>query len=297
MKGTITPVTLIRHEPIGTSTGLAFVDWRDDSAHGNEAEGSNPMNTKPWPILTDIGLDTAALSTPLRARKPRTYTVGDVFALPPEQCAAVFGVMAATPQHRYVVEAGPVAAGWLAWYEGDSGAGASAHVALYVARECGAPVSYPDDDSGWPLPNVHLSTPPCSTQAELDERAPWALRCPAAARVLLLVPTERLDVRSGFDLVTLRGGTAPLHPDWVRSVRDQCDAAGVAFRFDGWGDFLPVEQMTDEQYAALDACDAGLVDFGQRPWGESGPCVYAMRRGRSGRLLDGATHDGEVPPC
>lgn len=28
---TITPVTLIRHEPIRTSTGLAFVDWRDDS--------------------------------------------------------------------------------------------------------------------------------------------------------------------------------------------------------------------------------------------------------------------------
>ena len=98
-----------------------------------------------------------------------------------------------------------------------------------------------------------------------------------------------------FNLVTLRGTTAPLHPDVVRSVRDQCAAAGVAFRFEGWGDFLPVEQMTDEQYAALDACDAGLVDFGQRPWGESGPCVYATRRGRSGRLLDGVTHDGEVP--
>lgn len=32
MKGTITPVTLIRHQPIGTSTGYALVDWRDDSS-------------------------------------------------------------------------------------------------------------------------------------------------------------------------------------------------------------------------------------------------------------------------
>ena len=46
------------------------------------------MNTKPWPILTETGLDTAALPEPLRARKPWHYTVGDVFALPPEQCAA-----------------------------------------------------------------------------------------------------------------------------------------------------------------------------------------------------------------
>lgn len=30
-------------------------------------------------------------------------------------------------------------------------------------------------------------------------------------------------------------GARPMHPDWVRSVRDQCVAAGVPFFFKGWG--------------------------------------------------------------
>lgn len=34
-------------------------------------------------------------------------------------------------------------------------------------------------------------------------------------------------------------GARPMHPDWVRSVRDQCVAAGVAFFFKGWGKHLP----------------------------------------------------------
>lgn len=247
------------------------------------------MNTKPWPILTETGLDTAALSAPLRDRKPWHYTVGDAFALPPEQCAAAFGVMAATPQHTYLVEAGPGAAGWFEWvFDGDIHAGRDAALRSVPTAKTSCkwvPVGGGEPDGSfeppppWPLPNVHLSTPECSTQAEIDERAPWVLRCPAAARVLRLVPTEGLDVRNAladrwecacpggvldslvcddrngcpmcpgcgfklggdgrprFDLVTLRGGTAPVHPDWVRSVRDQCAVAGVAFRFGGWGEW------------------------------------------------------------
>jgi protein gp37 len=29
----------------------------------------------------------------------------------------------------------------------------------------------------------------------------------------------------------------PMHPDWVRSVRDQCTAAGVPFHFKQWGEY------------------------------------------------------------
>lgn len=29
----------------------------------------------------------------------------------------------------------------------------------------------------------------------------------------------------------------PLHPDWVRSLRDQCAAAGASFFFKQWGEF------------------------------------------------------------
>ena len=31
----------------------------------------------------------------------------------------------------------------------------------------------------------------------------------------------------------------PVYPDWARSLRDQCEAAGVAFHFKQWGEYLP----------------------------------------------------------
>lgn len=31
----------------------------------------------------------------------------------------------------------------------------------------------------------------------------------------------------------------PMHPDWARSLRDQCQAAGVPYFFKQWGEFLP----------------------------------------------------------
>jgi hypothetical protein len=33
----------------------------------------------------------------------------------------------------------------------------------------------------------------------------------------------------------------PMHPDWVRSLRDQCHAANVPFFFKQWGEWLPLE--------------------------------------------------------
>lgn len=35
---------------------------------------------------------------------------------------------------------------------------------------------------------------------------------------------------------------APLHPDWIRSLRDQCAAAQVPFYFKQWGEWLPLMQ-------------------------------------------------------
>ncbi len=33
-------------------------------------------------------------------------------------------------------------------------------------------------------------------------------------------------------------GARPMHPDWARSIRDQCQAAGVPFFFKQWGEWL-----------------------------------------------------------
>lgn len=40
-------------------------------------------------------------------------------------------------------------------------------------------------------------------------------------------------------LIVVSGGVEPLHPDWVRSLRDQC-LPWVAFNFQWWGDWRPI---------------------------------------------------------
>ncbi len=38
-------------------------------------------------------------------------------------------------------------------------------------------------------------------------------------------------------------GARPMHPDWVRGVRDQCLEAGVPFFLKSWGDYIPEDQI------------------------------------------------------
>jgi protein gp37 len=69
---------------------------------------------------------------------------------------------------------------------------------------------------------------------------------PAGVRFLsvepLIGPMGKLDLR-GIDWVIVGGesglGARPLQPDWVRDVREQCIAQGVAFFFKQWGGLRP----------------------------------------------------------
>ena len=81
-------------------------------------------------------------------------------------------------------------------------------------------------------------------------------------------------------------GARPMHPDWPRSLRDQCQAAGVPFFFDGWGEWLPIEQMNEAQLERLDLDqlhDLNRVDVDTHPY------VTQCRVGKkaAGRELDG----------
>lgn len=92
-----------------------------------------------------------------------------------------------------------------------------------------------------------------------------------------------------IDAVILGGetgpGARPVHPNWVRSVRDQCAAAGVPFFFKGWGEWLCSANMVQGIHP-----DPGAYCW---PWEESGDTTMMVRVGRksAGRLLDGKTHD------
>jgi protein gp37 len=104
----------------------------------------------------------------------------------------------------------------------------------------------------WPLPNVWLGVS-VENQAAAHGRIPLLLRTPAAMRFIsaepLLGPIDFSELvmpdgdhftslyndgeGGGVDWVIVGGESGhnarPMDPDWARSLRDQCAAAGVAF--------------------------------------------------------------------
>lgn len=45
-------------------------------------------------------------------------------------------------------------------------------------------------------------------------------------------------------------GARPMHPDWARSLRDQCEAASVPFLFKQYGEWKPISQMEEPEHSA-----------------------------------------------
>ncbi|PJJ99975.1 hypothetical protein CO615_04690 [Lysobacteraceae bacterium NML75-0749] len=113
----------------------------------------------------------------------------------------------------------------------------------------------------WP-PNVWLGITVVN-QAEADRDIPKLLAVPAAKRFLSIEPmlgaiditaacakhrwtdqdgVERVSLPRELDWIILGGetgpGSRPMHPDWVRSLRDQCQVARVPFFFKQWGDHV-----------------------------------------------------------
>lgn len=167
--------------------------------------------------------------------------------------------------------------------------------------------------------NVWIGTS-VEDQRRADERIPELLKIPARVRFLscepLLGPVDLNAVRfmqgtalhvgdeGGWEYTgskrnmlhwVIAGGESgpnarPMHPDWARSLRDQCVAAGVPFLFKQWGEWKP-EPIYDTSgrfhVVQPDGVDRGTPWGG---WGKDQPTAVTMERAgkhRSGRLLDG----------
>ncbi|MGM3015920.1 DUF5131 family protein, partial [Bacillus cereus group sp. BC329] len=86
-------------------------------------------------------------------------------------------------------------------------------------------------------------------QEEADRDIQKLLAVPARVRFLsiepMLGPVDlKMDLRATgrhVDWVICGGesgpGARPMYPDWARSLRDQCKAAGVPFLFKQWGEW------------------------------------------------------------
>lgn len=152
------------------------------------------------------------------------------------------------------------------------------------------------------LPNVWLGAT-IWDQASADRSVPILLSTPAAKRFVSIEPMlGPVDLRDGLGLMCAPGdidwvicggetgpGARPMHPDWPRSLRDQCQAAQVPFFFKQWGEFGPSELRTSQgatdhtngRYHPIadPTCKGLVVRLGTR---------------KAGRVLDGRTWE-EVP--
>lgn len=183
----------------------------------------------------------------------------------------------------------------------------------------------------WPLPNVWLGVS-VEDQQRADERIPDLLATPAAVRWISAEPllgpvdlvspfyahstgyqmqgylrdeAEHDDFRywaEKLDWVVVGGesgpGARPMHPDWARSLRDQCVAAGVPFFFKQWGQWAPIgwEHASSKHLVTADGfvVPKALADMKRNRYGHGLIEVAKVGKKRAGRLLDGALHD-EMP--
>lgn len=159
----------------------------------------------------------------------------------------------------------------------------------------------------WPLPNVWLGVS-VEDQERADERIPALLETPARVLFLscepLLGPIRLPDNWPGCwhptgegpapdhsrcaprDTWVIAGGESgpgarPMHPDWARSLRDQCQAAGVPFLFKQWGAHS-FDRDAQLRTASGVATTGGAL--GASPY-------WRVGKKAAGRELDGRTWD------
>ncbi|MDP9352690.1 MAG: phage Gp37/Gp68 family protein, partial [Chloroflexota bacterium] len=169
----------------------------------------------------------------------------------------------------------------------------------------------------WPLPNLWLGVS-VEDQAAADKRIPDLLETPAAVRFLscepLLGPVDlepylweeagpgwagKNPADPGLDWVIVGGesghGARPMHPDWARSLRDQCRDAKVALFFKQWGEYRPPEglmldQLTNPRNLAVVAPD-GTQRRHEDPMQPGDNVMVRVGKHKAGRVLDGRTWD------
>ena len=214
------------------------------------------------------------LDEPSTWKKPShifVCSMGDLFHadVPFEAIQQVFTTMEATPHHTYMVltkrpdRMREYIAG--SWDEVTDDAG---EVGYYE-----------------PSPHIWLGVSAWD-QESADKMIPPLLATPAAVRFVSLEPLlgpvsfrwapwakpvngreHHLDGLRGIDWIIVGGetgpGARPMHPEWVRSIRDQCEAVGVPFFFKGWG------------------------EYGTSPVA----ALHRVGKKAAGRHLDGRTHD------
>lgn len=188
---------------------------------------------------------------------------------------------------------------------------------------------------GWfhwraPVPNISLGVR-AYNQALLNQSAGDPLTLEGASRWLHLYPLQekieipkqlfgwRETVHPGAEQtstsspliswVIAGGGEDRIHPNWVRSIRDQCQETGIPFFFEGWGEWLPVEKVDSAEMVqkygrrviyevnpkSSKASDGLRSDPDGRTGIDTGMDVFLVGREKAGCQLDG--REWKAPPA
>lgn len=157
-------------------------------------------------------------------------------------------------------------------------------------------------------PNVWLGAT-ITSQAEADRDIPKLLQLDAKVKFLSMEPLlgpvdfgkvpgfNRIGLYLGNWWVIVGGesgtGARPMHPDWVRGIRDQCSNAGVPFLFKQHGEWLAARPELSVLGKVLVV--EGAAPFAKNPqWHHFDDGTHMARVGKraAGRQLDGLEHNG-----
>lgn len=271
-----------------------------------------------------VELNEDKLLLPLRWRKPRCIFVNSTSDLFHERLAneaidKVFAVMALCPQHLFICLTKRSER-----LQGYHSMARSHHVGLEALgctmaeldrdprSQVGAGVILQGDIAHlkiWPLPNVILGVS-VEDRPAFQERSAHLAATPAAYRMISAEPLLgdlgdlNLDHWTRPDWIITGGesgpGARPVHPDWFRQIRNQCQAAGVAYYHKQNGAWAVVLDR-DRDDPGWQRCDTVARNSPSGTWlnlaggrGFHGDRVLRVAPGTkksSGRLLDGRTHD------
>ena len=276
-----------------------------------------------------VTLHPDRLTEPAQVRKPSTFFVcsmGDLFhsAVPWEYIVRVFVAMAATPQHTYqVLTKRPGRMAYFAehvWagedirnpavyhsWPANVWAGTSVESQRYAPRL--------DVLARVPAPVRFVSAEPLLGPLDLRKWLPCSV-CALDTPIINGIPTQDAGLFQGARCAACGGrrgharlswvivggesgpGARPMHPDWARSIRDQCVAADVPYFLKQWGEWgtrldHPTARVAGDGWGTLEV--DGQWWPTTTPWnghqGEDSPTrEYVMLRvGKktSGALLDG----------
>lgn len=151
-------------------------------------------------------------------------------------------------------------------------------------------------EASWPAANIWLGFS-AERQDEFDKRWPHMRKLAEAGWTVFLSyepaigPLALPDDFLALGRWVIAGGESgpgarPMHPDWARSIRDQCAAAHVPFFFKQWG-----------EYIGGDPDGRGWFIYQDRSWSPNcdhdfGDGHGALKVGKrhAGRILDGREH-------